>query len=92
MIREIRWVISADGDWLVGLTEPDVHVAWLVHAVGGGQNDVFIEDGSTAEPSVVLAHQESLRGRGGTENSWHGVNSEGTPRGPHRDKNGHYRP
>lgn len=51
---------SADGTWLVSLTKLDVDVACLVHAVGGSQDDVFIEDGSSAEPDVLLVQEESL--------------------------------
>lgn len=52
---------SADADWLVGVTELDVDVAWLVHAVGSGQDDVFVEDGSSTEPSVLFIQEESLK-------------------------------
>ena len=43
-------------------TEFNIDVAWLVHAVGGGQDNVFSEDGSSAEPSVLLVQEESLQG------------------------------
>lgn len=52
---------SADADWSAGHTELDVDVAWLVHAVGSSQDDVFVEDGSSTEPSVLLVQEESLK-------------------------------
>ena len=50
-------------DWLLGLTELDVNVARLVHAVGSSQDDVFVEDGSSTEALVVLVQEESLQRR-----------------------------
>lgn len=41
-------------------TQFDVEVARLVHAVGGGQDDVLVEDGSSTEPTVVLIDEDSL--------------------------------
>lgn len=43
-------------------TQFDVEVARFVHAVGGGQDDVLVEDGPSTEPPVVLIHEDSLRG------------------------------
>lgn len=47
--------------WVVRPTQPDVEVTCLVHAVGGSQDDVLIEDGAAAEASVVFVHEESLK-------------------------------
>lgn len=48
-------------DWLVRLAYFDIDVTWLVHAVGSGQDDVLIEDGSSTEPSIVLIQKQSLQ-------------------------------
>lgn len=41
-------------------TQFDVEVACFVHAVGGSQDDVLVEDGPPTEPKVVLINEDSL--------------------------------
>lgn len=50
-------------DYLLGyccITELNVDVSCLVHAVSCGQDDVFIEDRSAAKSTVLPVQQQSL--------------------------------
>lgn len=43
--------------WLVGPTNFDYKVTWLVHAVSRSQDDVLGQNRSPTEPNVVLIDQ-----------------------------------